>query len=105
MPKPPEGVVDTATISTTKGGKSQKVISGPKALWVRFHFLDPADRREDGEDRLAHPELPVRRRRHQAVRDDDRLDPRVERGPAEGTWYAIMNVDGKVAKRQDVRVT
>ena len=39
IPTPPEGVVDTAEISTTQGGKPVASVPNAKVLWARFHFL------------------------------------------------------------------
>ena len=105
VPAPPEGVVDTATISTTKGGKSQKVMSGPKALWVRFHFLTPPTGAKTVKIVWRTPSFQF----VGAVTKpySTTIDSTLASNAAlpKGVWYAIMSVDGKVAKRQDVRVT
>ena len=105
VPKPPEGVVDTATISTTKGGKSQKVISAPKALWVRFHFLVPPTGAKTVKIVWRTPSFQFvgAVNKPYATTIDSTLASNA--ALPKGTWYALMYVDGKVAKRQDVRVT
>ncbi len=105
VPTPPEGVVDTATISATKGGTSQKVVAGPKALWVRFHFLVPPTGAKTVKIVWRTPSFQF----VGAVTKpySSTIDSTLASNEAlpKGTWYAIMSVNGKVAKRQDVRVT
>jgi hypothetical protein len=104
VPAPPEGVVDSATISTTKGGKSQKTISGPKALWVRFHFLVPPTGAKTVKIVWRTPSFQFvgAVNKPYATTIDSTLASNA--ALPKGTWYALMYVNGKVAKRQDVRV-
>ena len=63
----------------------------------------PAEERQ-GQDRLAHPEPEVRRRRDQAGLGDDRLIAGLGGPAGPGRWYAVLNVNGVVVKRVAVRI-
>jgi hypothetical protein len=105
VPTPAEGVVDTATISKTKGGASAKSVSGPHELWVRFHFLiaPPGAKTVKIEWRTPSFTFVGAVTKPYATTIDSNL---ASSSPLPtGTWYAILMVDGKIAKRQDVHVT
>jgi hypothetical protein len=106
VPSPPEGVVDSATISLSKGGKSAKAVpSTSHSLWVRFHFLVPPAGAKTVKIEWRTPSFQF----IGAVTKPyaTTIDSNLASGAAlpKGTWYAMLLVNGKVAKRQDVRVT
>jgi hypothetical protein len=106
VPTPPEGVVDSATVSTAKGGKSAKTVpSSTHSLWVRFHFLVPPTSAKTVKIEWRTPSfqfIGAVTKPYTAT-----IDSNLASGGAlpKGTWYAMLLVNGKVAKRQDVRVT
>jgi hypothetical protein len=106
VPTPPEGVVDSATISLAKGGASAKTVpSTSHALWVRFHFLVPPTGAKTVKIEWRTPSFQF----IGAVTKpySTTIDSNLGSNAAlpKGTWYAMLFVDGKIAKRQDVRVT
>ena len=106
VPSPPEGVVDSATISLAKGGTSAKAVpSTSHSLWVRFHFLVPPTGAKTVKIEWRTPSFQF----IGAVTKpySTTIDSNLASNSAlpKGTWYAMLLVNGKVAKRQDVRVT
>jgi hypothetical protein len=104
VPAPPEGVVDLATISAGKNGKATHVLASPHELWVRFHFLVPPTAKT--------VKVVWRTPSYTFVGAVTKpyattIDSFISSGSPlpQGTWYAILMVNGKTAKRQDVRVT
>ena len=106
VPSPPEGVVDGATISLAKGGSPAKAVpSTSHSLWVRFHFLVPPAGAKTVKIEWRTPSfqfIGAVTKPYAAT-----IDSNLASGAAlpKGTWYAMLLVNGKVAKRQDVRVT
>jgi hypothetical protein len=106
VPTPPEGVVDSATISLAKGGTSARTVpSTSHSLWVRFHFLVPPTGAKTVKIEWRTPSfqfIGAVTKPYAAT-----IDSNLASGSAlpKGTWYAMLLVNGKVAKRQDVRVT
>jgi hypothetical protein len=104
IPSPAEGIVDTAAVSATKGGKATKVLAHPKTLWVRFHFLVPPKAKTvKVEWRTPSYTYVGAVTKPYAATIDSFVSATTTMPP--GTWYAILLVNGKIAKRQDVRVT
>jgi hypothetical protein len=106
VPSPAEGVVDSASISLAKGGKSTKTVpSNSHAIWVRFHFLVPPASAKSVKIEWRTPSFQF----IGAVTKpySSTIDSNLASSAAlpKGTWYAMLLVNGKVAKRQDVRVT
>ncbi len=104
VPTPPEGVVDSAAISSTRGGKSVHVVPGAHELWARFHFLVPPDAktvkvvwRTPSYTFVGAATKPYTSTIDSFVSSTAPLP--------KGTWYAILTVNSKIAKRVDVRVT
>ncbi|HEX4520575.1 MAG TPA: hypothetical protein VH063_13425 [Gaiellaceae bacterium] len=106
VPTPAEGIVDNAVVSTSQGGKSTKAVpSSTHILWVRFHFLvaPPGSKNVKIEWRTPSFTFIGAVTKPYATTIDSDLKSNV--ALPKGTWYATLVVDGKVAKRQDVRVT
>jgi hypothetical protein len=106
VPTPPEGVVDSATISLAKGGTAQRAVpSTSHSVWVRFHFLVPPKGAKTVKIEWRTPSFQF----IGAVTKpySTTIDSNLASSAAlpKGTWYAMLFVNGKVAKRQDVRVT
>jgi hypothetical protein len=105
VPNPPEGVVDSATISTTQGGKSVKALAAPKELWVRFHFLSKPPTAKSVKIEWRTPSYTFVGAVNKPVSTTVDGFVKATVPLPKGTWYAIIEVNGKVAKRQDVRLT
>lgn len=105
IPTPAEGIVDTATISSARGGKETHALASPHELWVRFHFLTPPTAAKTVKIEWRTPSFTF----VGAVTKPyaTTIDSSLASGAAlpRGTWYAILTVAGKTAKRIDVRVT
>jgi hypothetical protein len=106
VPTPSEGVVDTAIVSTSQGGKSAKSVpSSTHTLWARFHFLIPPPGTKTVKIEWRTPSftfIGAVTKPYTTVIDSDLKS---NQALPKGTWYATLVVDGKIAKRQDVRVT
>jgi hypothetical protein len=111
IPAPPEGVVDRALVSTTRHGpwlsyvgKTGPAVSGlHKVLWVRYRFLHPPTGRR--------VQLVWKFRWHIIVgkvyrRYKNTIDTyaRSAQPLPKGTWLVVLKVDGRVAKRMDVKL-
>src|SRR5262249_6133663 len=106
VPSPPEGIVDRATISLAKGGSAAKTVPATShSLWVRFHFLAPPANAKTVKIEWRTPSfqfIGAVTKPYAAT-----IDSNLPSGGAlpQGTWDAMALGNGKVAKRQDVRVT
>ena len=104
VPTPPEGVVDSAIVSTTPSGPAAHAVPAVKTLYVRFHFLVPPPGAKQVKIEWRTPSFtfvgavtkPYATTVVSSLSSGSPL-------PA-GTWYAILMVGGKIAKEQDVRV-
>src|SRR5262249_37149027 len=97
VPSPPEGVVDSATISLAKRGKSEKAVpSASPSLWVRFHFRVPPAGAKTVKIEWRTPSFQF----IGAVTKPyaETIDSNLASGNAlpKGTWYAMLLVNGKV---------
>ena len=105
VPTPAEGVVDSAVVSKTKGGASARSVAGAHELWARFHFLTPPPGAKNVKIEWRTPSFTF----VGAVTKpySTTIDSNLASGSPlpKGTWYALLLVNGKVAKRQEVRVT
>jgi hypothetical protein len=110
VPTPPEGVLDRALVSTTKSGPWQRfdtsapVVHGEhRQLWARFAFLAPPTGKNISIVwRLNwHRLIGVIDHRYKAS-----LDTFVRSGTAlpSGAWTITLSVDGRVAKRAEIRI-
>ncbi len=106
VPTPAEGVVDTAVVSTTQGGKSAKAVpSSTHTLWVRFHFLVPPPGTKTVKVEWRTPSFTFLGAVTKPYATTIDSDLKSNEALPRGTWYATLVVGGKIAKRQDVRVT
>ncbi len=105
VPNPPEGVIDTATISAKQGGKSVKSLADTNEIWVRFHFLSKPPDAKTVKIEWRTPSYTFVGAVNKPVATT--IDGFVKASVPlpKGTWYAIIEVNGKVAKRQDVKLT
>jgi len=112
IPAPPEGVSDRALVGPTKNGpwlayvgQTGPALSGShKELWTRFRFLYPPT----GQKVL----LVWKLRWHTVVgkvykRYRNTIDTFARSGSPlpKGVWSVVLSIDGRVAKRMDVRLT
>lgn len=104
IPTPPEGVVDTASISTTEGGKGVSSVATPKVLWVRFHFVvRPSTRtvtilwKTPGFKYVGKINKPY------ATTIDSDLSSNVAFG--DGSYYAYLEIGSKITFTKEVHVT
>ena len=104
IPTPPEGVVDTASVSRTEGGKAVTSVASPKVLWVRFHFLArPATRtvtvlwETPGFRYVGKVNKPY------AATIDSDLSSNLTFG--DGSYYAYLEIGGKITFAKEVHVT
>ncbi len=101
---PPEGVVDTATISIARGGPAAASVKSPqKSLWVRFHFLAlPKSSTVRIVWRTPSLKFVGAVTKPAAAALDSSL---ASTAPlARGRWYAVLSVNGVVVKRVGVRI-
>lgn len=111
IPAPPEGVIDRALVGTSRNGPWLRYIgnTGPavqgshKVLWVRFRFLHPPSggrielvwtlqwRKVVGK---------VFRRYRNTIDTYARSDVALPKG----IWLVVLKIDGRVAKRMNVRL-
>jgi hypothetical protein len=111
IPAPPEGVIDRALVGTTRSGPWLRYLgtSGPavsgshKVLWVRFRFLYPPT-----GQRI---ELLWKLRWRKVIgkvyrRYKNTIDTYARSGQPlpKGVWLVVLKIDGRVAKRMDVRL-
>jgi hypothetical protein len=105
IPTPPEGVVDSAIISTSKNGKSLHTLPSTKEMWVHFHFMTAPPTAKTVEVEWRTPQFKfvgeVKRSYNANIYSQIASSAPL---PA-GTWYALLLVNGKVAKRQDFRIS
>ena len=101
---PPEGVVDSATISLAKGGPAAASVKSPqKELWVRFHFLAlPKSSKVKIVWRTPSLKFVGAVTKPAGVSLDSSLSAAAPL--ARGRWYAVLSVNGVVVKRVAVRI-
>lgn len=111
IPAPPEGVVARALVGPTRHGPwlryvgmTGPALSGPhKIVWVRFRFLYPPTGRRVQLVWKLHWHVLVGKvyRRYRNTLD-------TYAGSAQplpkGTWLVVLKIDGRVAKRMDVKL-
>lgn len=112
IPAPREGVIDRALVGTSRNGPWLQYVgnTGPsvtgshKILWVRFRFLYPPSGHR--------VELVWRLRWHKVIgkvykRYKNTIDTYAKSGQplAKGVWLVVLKIDGRVAKRMDVRLS
>lgn len=105
VPSPPEGISDGAAISESQGGKELHAVKGPvMELWARFHFFAPPDAktvvivwRTPSYKFIGAATKPYKTTIDSFLRSTSPIPT--------GIWYAVMKVNGKIAKRIDIRIT
>ena len=106
VPTPSEGVVDSAVVSTTQGGKPAAAVpSSTHVLWARFHFLVPPPGTKTVKIEWRTPSFTFIGAVTKPFATTIDSDLKSNAALPKGTWYATLVVNGKIAKRQDVRVT
>ena len=111
VPAPPEGVIDRALVGTTRSGPWLQYVgnTGPAVsgrhttLWVRFRFLYPPQGRR--------VELVWKLRWNTVIGKVDRryantIDTYASSTQPlpKGVWLVVLKIDGRVAKRMNVRL-
>jgi hypothetical protein len=111
VPAPPEGVIDRALVGTTRSGPWLQYVgdTGPAvsgqhtSLWVRFRFLYPPQGRR--------VELVWKLRWHTVIgkvyrRYANTIDTYASSGAPlpKGVWLVVLKIDGRIAKRMNVRL-
>jgi hypothetical protein len=111
VPAPPEGVVARALVGPTRQGPWLRYVgtTGPAlsgqhtVVWVRFRFLYPPTGR--------HVQLVWKLRWHTLVgkvyrRYENTLDTYARSSDPlpKGTWLVVLKINGRVAKRMDVKL-
>src|SRR5262249_43415169 len=102
---PPEGIVDAAAISLSKGGRAGSAFQSPqRQLWVRFHFLATPARTHTIRIVWRTPSFQLVGAGSEPVSTTTGSSLRSAAPLAVGRWYAILSVDGKIVKRIGVRI-
>jgi hypothetical protein len=111
IPAPPEGVIDRALVGTSLKGPWLRYVgnTGPavrgahKTLWVRFRFLYPPTGKRI--------QIVWKLRWHIVVgkvyrRYQNTLDTVASSGAPlpKGVWLVVLTIDGRIAKKMDVRL-
>jgi hypothetical protein len=111
LPAPPEGVLDRVLVATSRTGPWQRynetqapVVHGThKEIWMRFRFLYPPTGRHVVLIWTLHWHRLIGK---VAKRYKGTIDTYVRSGAPlpHGVWVAVLTIDGRVAKRMDVRL-
>jgi hypothetical protein len=102
---PPEGIVDRAAISLTKGGAAGSTFRSPqRQLWVRFHFVAPPANSRAVRIVWRTPSFKLVGAVSKPATATIDSSLRSAAPLAVGRWYAILSVDGKIVKRVGVRI-
>jgi hypothetical protein len=111
IPAPPEGVIDRALVGTSRTGPWLVYVgnTGPsvkgihKILWARFRFLSPPSG--------SRVELVWKLRWHVVLgkiykRYRNTIDTYAKSGQPlpKGVWLVVLKINGRIAKRMDVRL-
>jgi hypothetical protein len=105
VPAPPEGIVDKAWTTTTRGGPPMKRISRPRTImWAHFHFLVPP---KSGRIKAywyspSFKYLGVVNRKYRESFD---TFVRVPAGIEPGNWWVFIRSGNRIAMRVALRVT
>jgi hypothetical protein len=102
---PPEGIVDSAAISVSKGGPAGSTFHSPqKQLWVRFHFLALPRAKHTVRVVWRTPSFKLVGAVSKPASTTVESSLRSAAPLAVGRWYAILSVDGKIVKRIGIRI-
>lgn len=105
VPGPPEGIVDRAWATTTRGGPPMKRIAGPRTeLWAHFHFLYPP---KSGKITAAWytPSYKYIGTVTRNYRQNFDTFVRVRGGLERGNWWVVMRSGKRIAIRVALRLT
>ncbi len=106
VPTPSEGVVDNGVVSSTQNGKATRSVpSSTHILWARFHFLVPPPGAKTVKIEWRTPSFTYLGAVTKPYATTVYSFLKSTKALPKGTWYATLVVNGKIAKRQDVRVT
>jgi hypothetical protein len=116
VPAPPEGVIDVAYMTSSKNGARMKVIKNAKIIYAHFHFVAaPKTKtltfnwRKPGNPKVrftGYAKKPYKSTVSTFVCVKSSAGGSCLGQPLrKGKWYCIVYANGKVVKRQDVRVT
>jgi hypothetical protein len=113
---PPEGVIDVAYMTSSKNGGRMKVIKDAKIIYAHFHFVAKPKTntltfkwQKPGNPKVRFTGFATKP--YSTTVDTYVCVKKTTGGPClgvplrTGKWYCIVIADGKVVKRQDVRVT
>lgn len=105
VPTPPEGVVDKAGVSTTKGGRFVDRLQGTTAIiYARFHFVVPPQTKVV-EVSWYTPSFKFIDKKKKPYKPTLEWFLRNTTGQLQrGVWYAIARVNGVVVKRTRLRI-
>lgn len=105
LPAPPEGVVDKAGVSTSKGGRFVDRLQGTTAIiYARFHFVVPPQTKVV-EVSWYTPSFKFIGKAKKPYKQTVETFLRNTTGQLQrGVWYAIAKVDGVVVKRTRLRI-
>jgi hypothetical protein len=103
---PPEGIVDDAYISATKGGKRAFTLRGlRKELFARFHFVVPP-RNKNLKAAWFSPDFKWRGRADKTYKVNVDTVVGAPAGLMKGVWFCYLRAaDGTVIKKTRVRVS
>jgi hypothetical protein len=105
VPAPPEGIIDKAWATTSRGGPPMKRINGPRTImWAHFHFLVPP---KSGRIKAywyspSFKYLGVVNRKYRQSFD---TFVRVPTGLEAGNWWVFMRSGNRVAIRVALRLS
>lgn len=106
---PPEGIVDDAFISATKGGKRAFTLKGlRKQLFARFHFVHPPKNRTNLHAAWFSPDFKWRGRADKTykVNVDTFVLDTTPKGLMKGVWFCYLRAsNGTVIKKTRIRVS
>jgi hypothetical protein len=116
IPAPSEGVIDMASMSATRSGRRMTVIKNAKKIYAHFHFMarPQTNTLTFKWQKPGNPQVRFTGYAKKPYATDVSTFVCVkstaggsclDRQLRTGKWYCIVYADGKVVKRQDVRVT
>jgi len=116
IPAPPEGVIDRAYMSKTKSGAPAKVIKNAKIIYAQFHFVarPKTNTLTFNWRKPGNPTVRFTGFAKKPYKTDVFTFVCVKASSggsclnvplSKGKWYCIVYAQGRVVKRQDIRVT
>jgi hypothetical protein len=117
VPAPPEGVIDIAYMTSAKNGARMKVIKNAKKIYAHFHFIARPQTnkltfkwQKPGNPKVRFTGFATKPYKTTidtfvCVKSSAGGACKPNETLAKGKWYCIVMAQGKVVKRQDIRVT